>query len=396
MNMPFNRSTSIDAATVSSLRAHVPQTAEACVAAIVAQVPSYSRGSQSSLLATIASAVELALAAFLDSLEHSGASSAAPSDSVARMRTGAYRLGQGEAETGRSSDALLSAYRVGAREAWSQFAEVALRHGEGAPAIASLASDTFSFIDDLSAQSLAGHTAAMTTRTRELARRRDSLTSALVAGESVVTLEHLAERAHWDPPHTLTALILTGEASSALTRAAGERALWSRTADGRTLALVPDLVATRRSVLLEACGAAATALGPSLTWTEVSESVVRARRTLRFATDDRPADAELLLPELLLDADAVTSELLRHRAVEPLDDLSPAKRDVLSETVLTWLLHQGRRDDVAHALHVHPQTVRYRMNTARERYGERLTDPRGAFELTLGLLAARTRDEEEA
>jgi DNA-binding PucR family transcriptional regulator len=49
------------------------------------------------------------------------------------------------------------------------------------------------------------------------------------------------------------------------------------------------------------------------------------------------------------------------------------------------LLHQGRRDDVAAALFVHPQTVRYRMGQLRELYGDRLEDPRTVRDLTLAL-----------
>jgi DNA-binding PucR family transcriptional regulator len=49
------------------------------------------------------------------------------------------------------------------------------------------------------------------------------------------------------------------------------------------------------------------------------------------------------------------------------------------------LLHQGRRDDVARHLHVHPQTVRYRMTQIRARYGERLQDPDTVRDLVLAL-----------
>ncbi|MDP9118220.1 MAG: helix-turn-helix domain-containing protein, partial [Actinomycetota bacterium] len=37
--------------------------------------------------------------------------------------------------------------------------------------------------------------------------------------------------------------------------------------------------------------------------------------------------------------------------------------------------YQGRREDVAASLFVHPQTVRYRMGQLRELYGDRLDDP---------------------
>ena len=76
---------------------------------------------------------------------------------------------------------------------------------------------------------------------------------------------------------------------------------------------------------------------------------------------------------------------LRTRVLAPLADLRPATRQKLAETLRAWLLHQGRRDDVAAALFVHPQTVRYRMGQLRELYGDRLDDPETIRDLTLAL-----------
>ena len=45
----------------------------------------------------------------------------------------------------------------------------------------------------------------------------------------------------------------------------------------------------------------------------------------------------------------------------------------------------NRRDDIATALFVHPQTVRYRMGQLRELYGDRLEDPEMIRDLTLAL-----------
>ena len=50
-----------------------------------------------------------------------------------------------------------------------------------------------------------------------------------------------------------------------------------------------------------------------------------------------------------------------------------------------WLLLQGRRDLVAEALFVHPQTVRYRVGRLRELYGDRLADPQFVLEATIAL-----------
>ena len=43
--------------------------------------------------------------------------------------------------------------------------------------------------------------------------------------------------------------------------------------------------------------------------------------------------------------------------------------------------------DVARALHVHPQTVRYRLAQLREAFGPALDDPDGRFELALAVRA---------
>ena len=52
---------------------------------------------------------------------------------------------------------------------------------------------------------------------------------------------------------------------------------------------------------------------------------------------------------------------LAARRLAPLGDETPASRRRLSETLRSWLDHQGEVARVAAELHVHPQTVRYRL-----------------------------------
>ena len=86
---------------------------------------------------------------------------------------------------------------------------------------------------------------------------------------------------------------------------------------------------------------------------------------------------------LAADKEAVAD--LRARVLAPLSTLRPATQQKLAETLRAWLLHQGRRDEIAAALFVHPQTVRYRMGQLRELYGDRLEDPDTVRDLTLAL-----------
>ena len=83
------------------------------------------------------------------------------------------------------------------------------------------------------------------------------------------------------------------------------------------------------------------------------------------------------------DEDALAE--LAARRLAPLDDETPASRTRLAETLRAWLDHQGEVARVAAELHVHPQTVRYRLARLRELFGEQLDDPAARFELALAL-----------
>jgi DNA-binding PucR family transcriptional regulator len=102
---------------------------------------------------------------------------------------------------------------------------------------------------------------------------------------------------------------------------------------------------------------------------------------------DAPLDTEDHLAELVVTADPDALRDLRARVLAPMSGLRPATRERLEATLRSWLLHQGRREAVAAELHVHAQTVRYRMGQVRELYGDRLDDPATVYDLVLALSA---------
>ncbi len=147
-----------------------------------------------------------------------------------------------------------------------------------------------------------------------------------------------------------------------------------------------------RSGLARGLSARGAVLGPVRPWLGVRTSYLRAVRgwELGLAAGGSAAgtgivDTEEHLPELLVGSDPAALADLRVRALAPLAELRPAVAQRLTETLRAWLLHRGRRDDVAAALFVHPQTVRYRMGQLRALYGDALDDPRVTLELTLAL-----------
>jgi DNA-binding PucR family transcriptional regulator len=90
---------------------------------------------------------------------------------------------------------------------------------------------------------------------------------------------------------------------------------------------------------------------------------------------------------LVLHRDRGLVRELAARRLAALDALPRRSREALALTLLAWLAHQGRPKAVAAALHVHEQTVRYRLARLREILGDALEDPDARFELELALRA---------
>ena len=386
----------LDAATAELLRSRLPSVAHDTVRAITVEVPAYTDAFDGPMGATIESAVQLALAGFLK-LAGTARGTDDPGTPLAPALSGAYELGRGEVRSGRTMDALLSAYRVGARVAWRELSDAAVAAGLPARTLAKFAELVFAYIDELSAASAAGHADELATTGRVRERYLHRLILSLLAGERTELLLTRADRAGWAPPDTLAAAVLPAarvaralSVLDPLTLSAEEGIADLTEEDGPDVAvlLVPGASgASRAAVLAKLRGHDAT-LGPAKPWTEVRTSYLRALRARRIGlgtASGEPLDTERHLTSLVLTADPAALADLRADVLAPLGELRPATAERLAETLREWLLHQGRRDDVGRVLHVHPQTVRYRMSQVRSAYGDRLEDPDVVLALTLAL-----------
>ena len=380
---------------LEAMRACLPAVGDRAVEAITSEVPSYRDTWRGPVGQTISRTVEVALDALvtLAGRPHGG-NRVTP---MSRAISGAYELGRGEARSGRSVDALLAAYRVGARVSWRELSQVALARGAGPQTLAGFAEWVFAYIDELSAASVAGHADETASIGRERVERLEALGRLLIAGETEDVLRAAATRAQWPLPHTLTAVILpSSQARSALLRLRSNTLqveVGGSDREGeRTVFLVPNV--RNRSALLGRLAGRSAVVGPTRPWTAAGASYTRAVRAAAAAHSGASAtasqtgavvDSDDLLAELVLAADPEALADLRRRVLAPLDDIPAATRDRLIETLRSWLLSHGRREVIAAELHVHPQTVRYRMGRIRERYGDRLQDPRWVLALTVAL-----------
>jgi DNA-binding PucR family transcriptional regulator len=138
------------------------------------------------------------------------------------------------------------------------------------------------------------------------------------------------------------------------------------------------------------------ALGPAVPRGELPGAWPLARVALRAAEagairTDGPIEADEHLADLVLFEASGLAERLADRLLAPLAELTPRSRERMEETALAFVQHGGNAAAMARALHLHPQTIRYRLARLRELFGDRLANPDARFELELALRARKRR-----
>jgi hypothetical protein len=370
---------------LDEMRAALPAVAEEVVSAVITEVPSYADALSGPMGQTIRNAVQLALGGFISLAGRRRRTD--PQTPAAPAMEGAYQLGRGEARSGRSMDALLAAYRIGARVSWREMSGTAVRSDLDSETLAQFAELVFTYIDELSAASAAGHTDELATSGRVRERLLERLTTLLVQGESEEAVRGAAERAGWPEPATLSAVLVPSSRARGLLMSLPDATLLAPQDllddEEHALLLVPDAHGRGRGALLRTLRDSGAVAGPARPWLEVPASVHRARRAAGLGVDD--VDTELHLGELVRTADPDALADLRALVLAPLADVRASSAEKLADTLAAWLRHHGRREEIAAALFVHPQTVRYRMGQLRELYGDRLTDPAFVRDATIAL-----------
>ena len=138
-------------------------------------------------------------------------------------------------------------------------------------------------------------------------------------------------------------------------------------------------------------------IGPTVPWLRAHESARRALTAWPLHAGGRLGDETLArAQEHLLDLALVADEALARDFVmarlSPLQEMAPAARERATETLQVWLDAHGDVTASAHALHVHPQSVRYRLARLREAFGGALEDPLARLEIAAALRASRLLD----
>lgn len=301
-------------------------------------------------------------------------------------------LGRGEARAGRSLEALLAAYRVGARVAWRRLAAAGLEAGLAPETLVLLAESIFAYIDELSAESAEGFAREQAERAGEVDRRRSALVELLLRTPPppVEAVAAAADDARWRVPQEFAVVVWPAEHGRRPVPRLPIDAIVARL-ETDLCAIVPDPAGPgRREELQRAFAHLVAGLGPAVAPEDAGRSYQRAVAALALAAE-RATEGVLAADEhrvdLLLRADRTLVGEIASDRLAPLAAETPVSRRRLEATLLAWLRHGTSVPAAADELGVHAQTVRYRMGRLRELLGDALDDPDARFELEAALRA---------
>lgn len=369
---------------VKTLRQGIDTVSCEVIEEIQARIPEYARPSDETYIKIIRMAVEQAIEGFLDHIENP----------EAPWEAEPFRMiGRGEAHEGRNLEPLQTAMRLGARVGWRRLTELAVPLGLTPQSLYDMGEAIFVYLDQLADAAAEGYQEARAHAAGEMERRRRRLLDLLLSpAASLDAVSDLAKAAGWRLPKTVAAVALE-EQNGYRPPVLHQDVLQGLDRPVPCL-LVPDPAGPGQAQLLEhALRGWQASVGPavplaaaasSLRWATEALGLARrgvldhGRRLLRCA--EHMATLIVFKDEELVSALAATR-------LAPLSHLRPTQQDRLAETLLAWLRYGRGAGEVAARLHVHPQTVRYRLRQLEELYGEQLHDPDIRFELEIVLRA---------
>lgn len=299
-------------------------------------------------------------------------------------------VGRIEWREGRPLSSLLSAYRAGARVFWQRVSRLAVKQRIPADAVARLAEAVFVFVEELSSASARGYVEEQLATAAQRERMRAELAELLISERADLPAIHAAAAAAgWPLPRTVALVVVDPDQADGFFDRLDSRALPVRRPELNGAVIADPTGPGGRQRLgraLRGYGAViGTPVGPEQLPATLRMALAADRlRRAGMLTDD-PLFVDEHYDALIVHSDAVLLDLLSTQALAPLHGLPTGARERLEETLTVWLATMGDRQEVARRLHIHPQTVRYRLGRLRQLFGSDLDDPAARLRLTLAL-----------
>ena len=381
------RAAPLPAQTAAVVRARLSGAVPEMIEVIGRAVPEYASQPHPDSQQRLADAVTAAVAQFIAHITEPGRSTQAI---TAEFRA----IGSAAAREGGTLDAPQNALRLGARVAWRWLCEADA--GLDLRELSGVGETVFAYLDELAAACAQGYAEALAQTAEERQRRSRRLLATILSEPppGAELLAGLARAAGWVlPAQVAVAALGEGRPQDALVLPPGVLADVNRP-DPCLLLPDPDGPG-RRAVIDRALRGRPAAIGPSVPLARAAMSLRWARQALALARAGvipaarGPVRCDQHLSTLLILADEDLARALGNSRLAPLARLRAGQRDRIAETLLAWLQLGENAAAVAHQLHVHPQTVRYRLRQVHELFGDQLRDPERRFELQLALRVRR-------
>ena len=287
-------------------------------------------------------------------------------------------VGRTQWQQGHELTELLTAYQVGARTAWRHVSDTALELDLSPEVLAALAEAVFLFVNQLSAATAHGFVQEQSEASAVRERLREDLAELLLSDRAeTAVVQAAAHRAAWPLPQHAAVVLIDPSDRSAQTviDRLSHQGLPLRRPDLHG-AIVPtpgarlrdDHAALLRGARVVVGHPVPLALLPA---TRDIAGIALSLRKRGLLTGD-PVYASDHLHTIIVQRDERLIAALQRQVLEPISGLSPNRQARLVETLTSWLRHMGDRQAVAEELHIHPQTVRYRLGQLREHFGDQL------------------------
>jgi hypothetical protein len=314
--------------------------------------------------------------------------------------------GRRRAEQGVPLPVILHAYRVAGTFIWSAILAEAAKDEVATSALLQAASELWLIVDDRSGAVTDAYRDAVAERVHSDTQTRNAMLDVLLRGDPDDGSRLWESASTLRLPHDGTFVVVAAQpprpAVESIPRAEdtlrtrGVRSAWRVEVDAHVgvVALTPRVGVDKLCAHLAELTSGPVGVSAPYPRLDQTPAALRQAR-LAYATAT-PGSRELVRYEqapiaVLLASAPDAATMVAESILGPVLALPAVERDVLLETLREWFTAQGATSVAAATLHVHRNTVRYRLRRVEELTGRSLAEPTGVAELHLALEATRIR-----
>jgi hypothetical protein len=314
--------------------------------------------------------------------------------------------GRRRAEQGVPLPVILHAYRVAGTFIWSAILAEAATDDVATSALLHAASELWLIVDDRSGAVTDAYRDAVAERVHSDAQTRNAMLDMLLRGDPDDGSRLWDSATTLRLPHEGTFVVVAAQpprpavesipnAENAL-RTRGVRSAWRVEVDAHigVVALAPRVGVDQLCAHLAELTSGPVGVSAPYPRLDQTPGALRQAR-LAYATAT-PGSRDLVRYEqapiaVLLASAPDAAIMVAGSILGPVLTLPPVERDVLLDTLREWFAARGATSVAAAKLHVHRNTVHYRLRRVAELTGRSLAEPTGVAELHLALEATRIR-----